>query len=130
MFTVVYCVNRVFTFMKEYNVCKMSSGFLSTSLVSCSESELLLVPRPNDNHSPGPVIREVFRDVLRPPHCTELFIKVGWDRSVLVCCLAHRGSTVDFLLLQCSSGGVRHPRDFQVSVATRCFCRVIIFVSS
>ena len=26
-----------------------------------------------------------------------------------VCCLAHRGSTVGFLLLQCSSGVVRHP---------------------
>ena len=38
-------------------------------------------------------------------------------------------STVGFLLLQCSSGVVRHPRDLQVSVATR-FCRVLIFVSS
>ena len=34
-----------------------------------------------------------------------------------------------FLLLQCSSGVVRHPRDLQVSVATR-FCRVLIFASS
>ena len=34
----------------------------------------------------------------------------------------HRGSTVGFLLLQCSSGVVRHPRDLQVSVTTRCFC--------
>ena len=40
------------------------------------------------------------------------------------------GSTVGFLLLQCSSGVVRHPRYLQVSVATRCFCRVLIFVSS
>ena len=39
------------------------------------------------------------------------------------------GSTVGFLLLQCSSGVVRHPRDLQVSVATR-FCRVLIFASS
>ena len=31
------------------------------------------------------------------------------------------GSTVGFLLFQCSSGVVRHPRDLQVSVATR-FC--------
>ena len=46
-----------------------------------------------------------------------------------VCCLVHRGSTVGFLLLQCSSGVVRHPRDLQVSVATR-FCRVLIFASS
>ena len=49
-----------------------------------------------------------------------------------VCCfptLAHRGSTVGFLLLHCSSSVVRHPRDLQVSVATR-FCRVLIFASS
>ena len=39
------------------------------------------------------------------------------------------GSTVGFLLLQCSSGVVRHSRDLQVSVATR-FCRVLIFASS
>ena len=53
----------------------------------------------------------------------------GLGRSFFVCCLAHRGSTVGFLLLQCSSGVVRHPRDLQVSVATR-FCRVLIFASS
>ena len=29
-----------------------------------------------------------------------------------------------------SSGVVRHPRDLQVSVTTRCFCRVLIFVLS
>ena len=60
----------------------------------------------------------------------KLFILVGWGRSFFVCCLAHWGSTVGFLLLQCSSGVVRHPRDLQVSVATRFFCRVLIFVSS
>ena len=38
-------------------------------------------------------------------------------------CLAHRGSTVGFLLLQCSSGGVRHPRDLQVSDSIHCFCQ-------
>ena len=38
-----------------------------------------------------------------------LFISVGWGRSFFVYCLAHRGSTVGFLLLQCSSGVVRHP---------------------
>ena len=43
--------------------------------------------------------------------------------------LAQRGSTVGFLLLQCSSGVVRQPRDLQVSVTTR-FCRVLIFASS
>ena len=58
-----------------------------------------------------------------------LFILVGLGRSFFVCCLAHRGPTVGFLLLQCSSGVVRHPRDLQVSVATR-FCRVLIFASS
>ena len=53
----------------------------------------------------------------------------SYSRQVFVCCLTHRGSTVGFLLLQCSSGVVRHPRDLQVSVAAR-FCRVLIFASS
>ena len=48
----------------------------------------------------------------------KLFILVGLGRSFFVCCLAHRGSTVGFLLLQCSSGVVRHPRDLQVSVSS------------
>ena len=39
----------------------------------------------------------------------KLFILVGLARSFFVYCLAHRGSTVGFLLLQCSSGVVRHP---------------------
>ena len=76
-----------------------------------NKATLLLVVRLND----GPDIK--------------LFILVGLGRSFFVCCLAHRGSTVDFLLLQCSSGVVRHPRDLQVSVATH-FCRVLIFASS
>ena len=59
----------------------------------------------------------------------KLFILVGLGRSFFVCCLAHRGSTVGFLLLQCSSGVVRHLRGLQVSVATR-FCRVLLFASS
>ena len=59
----------------------------------------------------------------------KLFILVGLGRSFFVCCLTHRGLTVGFLLLQCSSGVARHPRDLQVSVATRCFCRVLLFVS-
>ena len=59
----------------------------------------------------------------------KLFSLVGLGQSFFVCCLAHRGSTVGFLLLQCSSGVVRHPRDLQVSVATR-FCQVLIFASS
>ena len=56
-----------------------------------------------------------------PDHCLSFYF---------VHCLAHRGLTVGFLLFQFSSGVVRHPRDLQVSVATRCFCRVLIFVSS
>ena len=40
----------------------------------------------------------------------KLFILVGLGRSFFVCCLAHRGSTVVFRLLQCSSGVVRRPR--------------------
>ena len=59
----------------------------------------------------------------------KLFILVGLGRSFFVCCLAHRGSTVGFRLLQCSSGVAQHPRDLQVSVAPR-FCRVLIFASS
>ena len=61
----------------------------------------------------------------------KLFILVGWGGSFFVffCCSAHKGSTVGFLLLQCSSGVVQHPRDLQVSVATL-FCQVVIFVSS
>ena len=59
----------------------------------------------------------------------KLFILVGLGRSFFVCCLAHRGSIVGFLLLQCSSGVVRHPRDLQVSVATRS-CRVLILAPS
>ena len=59
----------------------------------------------------------------------KLFILVGLGRSFFVGCLAHRGSTVGFVLLQCSSAVVRHPRDLQVSVATRS-CRVLIFASS
>ena len=57
---------------------------------------------------------------------TQYICLVEWPITVLT----HRGSTVGFLLLQCSSGVVLHPRDLQVSVATCCFCRVLIFVSS
>ena len=59
-------------------------------------------------------------------------IYFSWLRPELfVCWLAYRDSTVGFLLHQCSSGGVvRHRRNLQVSVATPCFCRVRIFVSS
>ena len=39
----------------------------------------------------------------------KLFILVGLGRSFFVCCLAHRGSTVGFLLLQCSSGVIHTP---------------------
>ena len=44
-------------------------------------------------------------------------------------CVKERQDRLGFLLLQCSSGVVRHPRDLQVSVATR-FCPVLIFASS
>ena len=43
----------------------------------------------------------------------KLFILVGLGRFLLfffVYCLAPRGSTVGFLLLQCSSGVVREPK--------------------
>ena len=63
------------------------------------------------------------------PHSSTMFYKTSTFLHNLVCCLAHRGSTVGFPLLQCSSGVVRHPRDLQVWVATR-FCRVLIFASS
>ena len=64
-----------------------------------------------------------------PRHKAIYFSWMG--RSFFVCCLAHRSSLVGFLLLQCFCGVVRHPRDLlQVSVRTRCFCRVLIFVSS
>ena len=50
----------------------------------------------------------------------KLFIFVGWDRSSFVCCLIHRGSTDDLLLLQISSGVIRQSRDFQLSRNTLC----------
>ena len=62
----------------------------------------------------------------------KLFILVGLGRSFFVCCLAQRGSTVGFLLLQCSSGVVRHPKDLQVSVNTFLssphLCFIIVFI--
>ena len=60
----------------------------------------------------------------------KLFILVCWgrSRSFFVCCLANRGSSVRFLLLQCSSGVVRHPRDLQVSVTSPHLCFIIVFI--
>ena len=51
----------------------------------------------------------------------KLSILVGWGRSFFVRCLAHRGSTVGFLLLQCFSGlldtpGISRCRTQHVSV--------------
>ena len=43
------------------------------------------------------------------------FILVGWDRSPFVCCLVHRGSTDDLLMLQISSGVVWQTRDLYLS---------------
>ena len=64
---------------------------------------------------------------------TSLFHEVGSMLKTIKTELLHKledfRSTVGFLLLQCTSGVVRHPRDIQVSVAIR-FCRVLIFVSS
>ena len=45
----------------------------------------------------------------------KLFILVGWDRCSFVCCLAHRGSTDDLLLLQISSCFVWKTRDLHLS---------------
>ena len=59
----------------------------------------------------------------------KLFILVGLGRGFFVCCLAHRGSAVGFLLLRCSGGVVRRPGGLRVSVAPR-FCRVLVFASS
>ena len=40
---------------------------------------------------------------------------IGWDRSSFVCCLVHRGSTDDLMLLQISSGVVWPTRDLHLS---------------
>ena len=45
----------------------------------------------------------------------KLFTLGGWDRSSFVCCLVHRGSTDDLLLLQISSGVVWQNRDLHLS---------------
>ena len=48
----------------------------------------------------------------------KFFIFVGWDRSSIVCCLIHRGSTDDLLLFQISSGVVWQTRDLHLSRKT------------
>ena len=48
----------------------------------------------------------------------KLFILVGWDRSFFICCLVHRGSTDDLLLLQISSCVVWQTRDLHLSRTT------------
>ena len=63
----------------------------------------------------------------------KLFILVGRCRSFCVCCLAHRGSTVGFLLLQCSRGVVRHPKDKGVGrntlfLSSPHLCFIIVFI--
>ena len=45
----------------------------------------------------------------------KLLILVGWDRSFFVCCLVHRGSTDDLLLLQISSCVVWQTREIHLS---------------
>ena len=64
---------------------------------------------------------------------TKPLILVGLGRSFFVCCLAHRGSTVGFLLLQCSSGVVRHPRGLQgvgrnTFLSSPHLCFIIVFI--
>ena len=102
----------------------ISNGFVSSKIYDkCDDFDFDIVNFPFlDGDVPRSTSYGVCPDI-------KLFILVGLGRSFFVCCLAHRGSTVGFLLLQCSSGVVRHPRDLQVSVATH-FCRVLIFASS
>ena len=59
---------------------------------------------------------------------TKLFILVGLGRSFFVCCLAHRGSTVGFLLLQCSTpqGSPGVGRNTFLSSPYLCF--IIVFI--
>ena len=55
----------------------------------------------------------------------KLFILVGLDRNSVVCCLINRGSTIDLLLLQISSGpGISNRH------ATQWVCGVLVFTSS
>ena len=44
----------------------------------------------------------------------KLLLLVGWGLSFKVCCLAHRGSTGDSVLLKIFSGVVLLPRDHQL----------------
>ena len=99
---------------------KYFSGHSDTRSVQNFDLLTSFIQDSADKHIPSKTNRSV--DI-------KLFILVGLDRSFFVCCFAHRGSTVGFLLLQCSSAVVRHPGDLRVSVATR-FCRVLIFASS
>ena len=62
----------------------------------------------------------------------KLFILVGWGRSFFVCCLAHRGSTVGILLLQCSSVVV-HPEGSpgigcNTFLSSPHLCFIIVFI--
>ena len=45
----------------------------------------------------------------------KLFILVGWGRRSFVCCLVHRGSTDDLLLIPISSGAVWQSRNLHLS---------------
>ena len=73
--------------------------------------------------------RRVGRQTRSWPRHKAIYFSWFGPELFFVCCLAHRGLTVGFLLLQCSSGVVRYPRHLQVSVATRS-CRVLILASS
>ena len=76
----------------------------------------------------GRLLKESFR---QGKGRTNIVIILGAAFNYTSCLLKKKSNnaTVGFLLLQCSSGVVRHPRDLQVSVATRS-CRVLIFASS
>ena len=48
----------------------------------------------------------------------KLFVLVGWYRDSFVCCLVHRSSTDDLLLLQNPSGVVWQTKDLNLSRKT------------
>ena len=71
----------------------MTKGFVLTHIIEFSKSGLLTLPNEDKNAVyDGPDLK--------------LFIVVGWDWRSFVCCLVHRGSTDDLILLQIFSGVV------------------------
>ena len=90
--------------------------------------------------------REISRSKIEPfpLACTDPYTGIGWEyqssRSGIERndkspnCLVTRCTTVMSVVKEVDSFLWKllfwHPRDLQVSVATGCFCRVLIFVSS